>query len=144
MVQQCNFTPLVLEHTLLRSEFLWGECSICAPFCSYNQSLQFSSPRSTRHPSLLGRQKQHRLRSLPNTSTYDQHWELNPRHFWYWVQRPISFALSCHMWARPQDGATICHCAKKLVTTMLTYPWKSTVLHCNHLGNTWKPLVLMT
>ena len=33
---------------------------------------------------------------------------------------------------------------KKPVTTMLTYPWKCTVLHCNHLGNTWKPLVLMT
>ena len=27
---------------------------------------------------------------------------------------------------------------------MLTFPWKCTVLHCNHLGNTWKPLVLMT
>ena len=27
---------------------------------------------------------------------------------------------------------------------MLTYPWKCTVLHCNHLGNTWKALVLMT
>ena len=30
---------------------------------------------------------------------------------------------------------------------MLTYPWKCTVLHCNHnyhMGNTWKPLVLMT
>ena len=27
---------------------------------------------------------------------------------------------------------------------MLTYPWKCTVLHCNHLGNPWKPLVLMT
>ena len=35
-------------------------------------------------------------------------------------------------------------CKKKPVTTMLTYPWKCTVLHCNHLGNTWKPLVLMT
>ena len=35
-------------------------------------------------------------------------------------------------------------CAKKPVTTVLTYPWKCTVLHCNHLGNTWKPLVLMT
>ena len=34
----------------------------------------------------------------------------------------------------PADG----HCAKKPVTTMLTYPWKCTVLHCNHLGNTWK------
>ena len=36
------------------------------------------------------------------------------------------------------------HCAKKPVSTMLTYPWKCTVLHCNHLRNTWKPLVLMT
>ena len=27
---------------------------------------------------------------------------------------------------------------------MLTYPWKCTALHCNYLGNTWKPLVLMT
>ena len=27
---------------------------------------------------------------------------------------------------------------------MPTYPWKCTVLHCNHLSNTWKPLVLMT
>ena len=36
------------------------------------------------------------------------------------------------------------HSTKKPVTTMLTYLWKCTVLHCNHLGNTWKPLVLMT
>ena len=36
------------------------------------------------------------------------------------------------------------HCTKKPVTTILTYPWKCTVLHCNHLGNIWKPLVLMT
>ena len=36
------------------------------------------------------------------------------------------------------------HSTKKPVPTMLTYPWKCTVLHCNHLGNTWKPLVLMT
>ena len=38
----------------------------------------------------------------------------------------------------------IYHSTKKPVTTMLTYPWKCTVSHCNHLGNTWKPLVLMT
>ena len=36
------------------------------------------------------------------------------------------------------------HSTKKPVTTMLTYPWKCTVLHCNHLGNARKPLVLMT
>ena len=39
---------------------------------------------------------------------------------------------------------TYLHSTKKPVTTMLTYPWKCTVLHCNHLGNIWKPLVLMT
>ena len=43
-----------------------------------------------------------------------------------------------------QEGQISLHCAKEPVTTMLTYPWKCTVLHCNHLGNTWKPLVLMT
>ena len=37
-----------------------------------------------------------------------------------------------------------CHSTKKPITTMLTYPRECTVLHCNHLGNTWKPLVLMT
>ena len=36
------------------------------------------------------------------------------------------------------------HSTEKPVTTTLTYPWKCAVLHCNHLGNTWKPLVLMT
>ena len=35
------------------------------------------------------------------------------------------------------------HSTKKPVTTMLAYPWKCTILHCNHLRNTWKPLVLM-
>ena len=41
------------------------------------------------------------------------------------------------------DDQMLLHSAKKPATTMLTYPWKCTVLHCNHLGNTWKPLVLM-
>ena len=36
------------------------------------------------------------------------------------------------------------HSTQKPVTTILTYPRKCTVFHCNHLGNTWKPLVLMT
>ena len=33
------------------------------------------------------------------------------------------------------------HSTKKPVTTMLTYPWKCTVLHCNHLvtgGGYWR------
>ena len=50
------------------------------------------------------------------------------------------------MWQWPLENFTAAclHSTKKPVTTMLTYPWKCTVLHCNHLGNTWKPLVLMT
>ena len=37
------------------------------------------------------------------------------------------------------------HSVKKdsTVTTMLTHTWKSKVLHCNHLGNTWRKLVLI-
>ena len=52
----------------------------------------------------------------------------------------------CHMVLRlcKSYQKLILHSTKKPVTTMLTYPWKCTVLHCNHLGNTWKPLVLMT
>ena len=38
--------------------------------------------------------------------------------------------------ACPSITACVLSCAKKPVTTMLTYPWKCTV--------TWKPLVLMT
>ena len=33
---------------------------------------------------------------------------------------------------------------KKASNHHAKYPWKCTVLHCNHLGNTWKPLVLIT
>ena len=42
------------------------------------------------------------------------------------------------------DEKMLLHSTKKPVTTMLTYQWKCTVLHCNQMGNTWKPLVLMT
>ena len=50
--------------------------------------------------------------------------------------------MMCVMYSlwRNDHGFVQPHCAKKPVTTMLTYPWKYTVLHCNHLGNTWKPL----
>ena len=47
-------------------------------------------------------------------------------------------------WAKFPCATDKLHSTKKPVTTMLTYPWKCTVLHCNQLGNTWKPLVLMT
>ena len=56
------------------------------------------------------------------------------------------FLLVTHKCKKIDDNHTqgYSHSTKKPVTTMLTYPWKCTVLHCNHLGNTWKPLVLMT
>ena len=47
-------------------------------------------------------------------------------------------------WEEAEKARELYHSTKKPVTTMLIYPWKCTVLHCNHLGNTWKPLVLMT
>ena len=61
----------------------------------------------------------------------------------------FSLAIETHTWqshspVRVHYSHYTSHCAKNPVTTMLTYPWKCTVLHCNHLGNTWKPLVLMT
>ena len=33
---------------------------------------------------------------------------------------------------------------KKASNHHANLPWKYPVLHCNHLGSTWKPLVLMT
>ena len=63
---------------------------------------------------------------------------------WYLkcVRLCYTFLLTCCslIWSNSQFVTA----QKKPVTTMLTYPWKCTVLHCNHLGNTWKPLVLMT
>ena len=53
-------------------------------------------------------------------------------------------AISNYLDHKQQPHSKRSHSTKKPVTTMLTYPWKCTVLHCNHLGNTWKPLVLMT
>ena len=49
-----------------------------------------------------------------------------------------------HLWCCNRTQMIYQHSTEKPVTTILTYPWKCTVSHCNHLGNTWKPLVLMT
>ena len=40
---------------------------------------QLSICRSIWYPSLLGGQRQHGMRSVPNTSTHDRQWESNPR-----------------------------------------------------------------
>ena len=64
-----QFTPLVLELSLIRSHLLWGEFSA---FSVANAIHNFSSFRSTRYPSLLDGQRQHGRRGfLPNTSTHE-------------------------------------------------------------------------
>ena len=72
------------------------------------------------------------------------------------IENCISWAKIQHSWAtlylfkgmypwhKTWSWQMKIHSTKKPVTTMLIYPWKCTVLHCNHLENTWKPLVLMT
>ena len=57
---------------------------------------------------------------------------------------PQTFRIWFTWRASQHDSTRTVTVQKKPVTTMLTYPWKCTVLHCNHLGNTWKPLVQMT
>ena len=64
--------------------------------------------------------------------------------FTLFVQYDVSYGVLCsryYVWRANVLEYTV---QKKTVTTMLAYPWKCTVLYCNHLGNTWKPLVLMT
>ena len=43
----------------------------------------------TTYPSLLGRQRQYGMRSLPNTSTHGQQWESDPQTFSFQAQCPI-------------------------------------------------------
>ena len=63
---------------------------------------------------------------------------------WDDVYRKKQVRIETYTFLPPNPCGKTSHSTKKPVTTMLTYPWKCTVLHCNHLGNTWKPLVLMT
>ena len=65
-------------------------------------------------------------------------------HFFFWQMTHFNEHKSAIFLYHAVELLKSYHCAKKPVTTMLTYPWKCTVLHCNHLGNTWKPMVLMT
>ena len=106
---------------------------------------------------MLGGPRQCGIRSLPDTSTHGQPWESN--------ERPSDLESNA-LTTGPHAGPLcyVCntlpinsltnkihafiymylHSTEKPVIIMITYPWKCTVLHCNHLGNTWKPLVLMT
>ena len=49
--QTSQFTPLVLELSLIQSRLLWGEFSVCPLCCSYSQSVQISFlvPPGTHH-----------------------------------------------------------------------------------------------
>ena len=59
--QTLQFTPLVLELSLIRSHLLWGEFSA---FSAADAIHNFSNFRSTRYPSLLGGQTQHGMRGF--------------------------------------------------------------------------------
>ena len=73
--QTIQFTPLVLELSLIHSHLLWGEFST---FSTTNASHNFPIFHSTRYPLLLGGLRQYGMRILPDTSTHDQEWESNP------------------------------------------------------------------
>ena len=85
--------------------------------------------------SLTNREVKHEQSSYFISTHYLQ-WKSNLSHLVLIMSNPCQHLLNHVLFPT--------HCAKKPVTTTLTYPWKCTVLHCNHLGNTWKPLVLMT
>ena len=67
--QILQFTPLVLEISVIWSHLLWGEFSACSPG---NATLNFPIFRSNSYPLLLGGQRQYRMGSLPDTSTHGQ------------------------------------------------------------------------
>ena len=71
-----NLHPLVLKLSLIRSHLLWGEFNA---FFAPNDIHIFPIFHSTRYPLLLGGQRHHGMRSLPDTFTHDQQWESNPR-----------------------------------------------------------------
>ena len=77
----------------------------------------------------------HNLQQLCSPSFLTSNISANRLNVCFSVVTTLGFCIS---------ESSIDHCAKKPVTTMLTYQWKCTVLHYNHLRNTWKPLVLMT
>ena len=52
---------------------------IISAFFVANAIHNFPIFHSTRYPSLLDGQRQYGMRSLPDTSTHNQQWELNPR-----------------------------------------------------------------
>ena len=75
--QTLQFTPLVLELSLLRSHLLWGEFSA---FSAADAIHNFSNFRSTRYPSLLGGQRQYGMRGfaqhLYTSINFSDLWEL--------------------------------------------------------------------
>ena len=56
-----QFTPLLLELSLIRSPLLWGEFSA---FSAADAIHNFSNFHSTRYPSLLGGQRRHGMRGF--------------------------------------------------------------------------------
>ena len=66
-------------------------------------------------------------------------WEINKINMDHRAVTPVLYASKYYLYIN--QHLYHWHSTEKSVTTMLTYRWKCTVLHCNHLGNTWEPLV---
>ena len=80
----CTITPLVLEHTCSYSLISQRriQCIFSAAIASLYSKVFC---RSASYPSLLGLQRQHGMRSLPNASYTCQAVGIEPQTFWFWV-----------------------------------------------------------
>ena len=76
--QTLQFTPLILELSLMRSLISSGDNSAHFLQLMPIKIFPICVPPG-RYPSLMGGQRQYGMRSLPHASTHDQHWESNPR-----------------------------------------------------------------
>ena len=72
---------------------------------------QFSPKR---YPSLIGRQRQHGMRILPNELAHDQQWKLKPRHFdleWNAMLYPLIHVSTIlfHIHVNLHNNSTVAH-----------------------------------
>ena len=74
------------RRTAQRKSPAFSLCNCCISYIKFSKMTlksldlnKFITTRSARYLSLLARQKQYGMRSLPDTSTHGKQWESNPR-----------------------------------------------------------------
>ena len=122
---------MVLELSLIWSYLLWGEFNT---FSAANAIKNFLIFHSTRYTLVLGGQRQYRMRSLPNTSTYDQQWESNPRPSDL-VQCPIHLATYSHYPIVPNQRKIIHICNSCLYNIISSEENSAHFLQANAINN---------